>query len=110
MANRPAARWMRSCNHVVTSGHYLHPMWHRHKVDAPCSLEFEMPKQFEIEKLVDSMATISEIIFNRLKTMECNQCQPCGDIFMKALTTLREAGNVAPGAIAGRSGKSSSEG
>ena len=69
-----------------------------------------MPKQFEIEKLVDSMATISEIIFNRLKTMECNQCQPCGDLFMNALATLRDAGQVHPGATAGRVGPSSSKG
>jgi len=53
-----------------------------------------MPKDFEIEKLVDSLATISDIIFRRLHCMECNQCEPCGAIFMQALTTLREAGNV----------------
>jgi predicted aldo/keto reductase-like oxidoreductase len=53
-----------------------------------------MPKDFEIEKLVDSLATISSIIFHRLQCMECNQCEPCGPAFMKALNTLREAGNV----------------
>jgi hypothetical protein len=53
-----------------------------------------MPKNFEIEKLVDSLATISDIIFKRLHCMECNQCEPCGPIFMKALSTLREAGNI----------------
>lgn len=56
-----------------------------------------MPKQFEIEKLVDSLATISDIIFKRLHCMECNQCEPCGQVFMKALTTLREAGHVQTG-------------
>jgi len=55
-------------------------------------------KKFEIEKLVDSLATISDIIFRRLKCMECNQCEPCGPIFMRALTVLREAGHIAPGA------------
>lgn len=53
-----------------------------------------MPNKFEIEKLVDSLATISEIIFRRLKCMECNQCEPCGAAFMQALETLRKAGNV----------------
>jgi hypothetical protein len=52
-------------------------------------------KKFEIEKVVDSLATISDIIFRRLHCMECNQCEPCGPVFMKALTVLREAGNVA---------------
>jgi hypothetical protein len=54
--------------------------------------------KFELEKLVDSLATISDIIFRRLHCMECNQCEPCGPIFMKALTVLREAGRIAPGA------------
>ncbi len=55
-----------------------------------------MPKNFELEleKIVDSLATISDIIFKRLQCMECNQCEPCGGIFMKALSTLREAGNI----------------
>ena len=53
-----------------------------------------MPKKFEIERLVDSLATVSDIIFKRIKTMECNQCEPCGPIFMNALNTLRKAGNV----------------
>ena len=56
-----------------------------------------MPKQFEIEKLVDSLATISDIIFKRLHCMESNQCEPCGPVFMKALATLREAGHVQTG-------------
>jgi hypothetical protein len=53
-----------------------------------------MPKDFKIEVLVDSMATISDIIFKRFHCMECNQCEPCGPIFMKALDTLRRAGNI----------------
>jgi hypothetical protein len=52
-------------------------------------------KKFEIQAVVDSLATISDIIFKRFHCMECNQCEPCGPIFMKALNTLREAGNVA---------------
>ncbi len=52
-------------------------------------------KRYEIEKVVDSLATISDIIFKRLHCMECNQCEPCGPVFMKALTTLRESGNIA---------------
>lgn len=53
-----------------------------------------MPKDFKIEVLVDSLATISDIIFKRFHCMECNQCEPCGPIFMNALTTLRKAGNI----------------
>lgn len=53
-----------------------------------------MGKKFEIEELVDSLATISDIIFRRLHCMECNQCEPCGTVFMNALKTLRAAGNV----------------
>ena len=53
-----------------------------------------MPKDFKIELLVDSLATISDIIFKRFHCMECNQCEPCGPIFMNALTTLRKAGNI----------------
>lgn len=49
---------------------------------------------YQIEKLVDSLATISDILYMRLHCMECNQCEPCGPIFMEALNTLREAGNV----------------
>lgn len=49
---------------------------------------------YQIEKLVDSLATISDIIYRRFHCMECNQCEPCGPIFMEALKTLREAGNV----------------
>jgi hypothetical protein len=49
---------------------------------------------FEIEEVMDSLATISEILFLRLKCMECNQCEPCGAIFMSSLNVLRQAGNV----------------
>ena len=54
-----------------------------------------MPKHYQIEELVDSLATISDIIFKRLHCMECNQCEPCGPVFMKALNNLRQAGHVA---------------
>jgi hypothetical protein len=50
-------------------------------------------KEFEVEKIMDSLATISSIIFNRLKCMECNKCEPCGVEFMDALKVLRGAGN-----------------
>ncbi|MEA3148078.1 MAG: hypothetical protein QOE88_27 [Verrucomicrobiota bacterium] len=53
-----------------------------------------MPKHYEIEELVDSLATISDIIFKRLHCMECNQCEPCGAVFMKALNNLRQAGHI----------------
>ena len=53
-----------------------------------------MPPKFEIERLVDSLATISSILFNRLHCMECNQCEPCGPAFMKALTVLKESGTI----------------
>lgn len=54
-------------------------------------------KEFEIERIMDSLATISSIIFNRLHTMECNQCEPCGAVFMEALKVLRSAGTPNPG-------------
>jgi hypothetical protein len=54
--------------------------------------------KFEIERVVDSLATISDIIFKRLQCMECNQCEPCGQIFMQALKVLGEAGNITKGA------------
>ena len=60
-----------------------------------------MGGKFELEKVIDSLATISEIIFKRLHCMECNQCQPCGEVFMSALKTLREAGTPNPGALRG---------
>jgi len=53
-----------------------------------------MGDKFEIKKIVDSLASISDIIYRRLKCVECNQCEPCGPVFMKALNTLREAGNI----------------
>ena len=51
-----------------------------------------MPPKFEIEEVIDSLAVISEIIFNRLHCMECNQCEPCGPTFMESLKVLRVAG------------------
>jgi hypothetical protein len=60
-----------------------------------------MAPKFEIEEVMDSLATISEILFRRLHCMECNQCEPCGEVFMSALKVLREAGNVAPVARGG---------
>jgi hypothetical protein len=53
-----------------------------------------MGKNYEVEELVDSLATISDIIFKRLHCMECNQCEPCGAVFMKALNNLRQAGHI----------------
>ena len=52
------------------------------------------PKDLKIERMYDSLATISSIIFNRLHCMECNQCEPCGPIFMGALKNLRAVGKV----------------
>jgi hypothetical protein len=52
-----------------------------------------MPK-FEIDEIVVSLATISEIIFRRLQCMECNQCEPCGPEFMSALKNVTEAGGA----------------
>ena len=53
-----------------------------------------MGDNVEIKKIIDSLATISHIIFRRLHCVECNQCEPCGPAFMKALNTLREAGKI----------------
>ncbi|HWT81376.1 MAG TPA: hypothetical protein VN648_21495 [Candidatus Methylomirabilis sp.] len=53
-------------------------------------------RRFEIEEIMDSLATVSSIIFRRLHCMECNQCEPCGEVFMNALRVLSEAGNVKP--------------
>jgi hypothetical protein len=52
------------------------------------------PKRIDIEKLVDSLATISNVIWERLHCMECNQCEPCGPVFMKSLNVLRKAGTI----------------
>jgi hypothetical protein len=54
-------------------------------------------KKFDLERVVDSLATISDIIFKRLQCVECNQCEPCGPIFMRALNNIREAGHVTKG-------------
>lgn len=62
-------------------------------------------KEGEIERIMDSLATISSIIFNRLHCMECNQCEPCGGAFMEALKVLRGAGTPNPaGGIKGGEG------
>jgi hypothetical protein len=55
-----------------------------------------MPEpRFEIEEIVASIATISEIIYRRFQCMECNQCEPGGSEFMGALKRLSEAGGAA---------------
>ena len=48
--------------------------------------------RFEIEELIDPLAVLSEILFLRLRCMECNQCEPCGEQFMGALRQLAKAG------------------
>lgn len=53
-------------------------------------------KKFELEEIMDSLATVSDILFRRLRCMECNQCEPCGETFMGALKVLSEAGNITP--------------
>lgn len=58
--------------------------------------------RFEVEEIMDSLATISEILFLRLKCMECNKCEPCGEAFMASLEVLRKAGNVQLEGGAGR--------
>jgi len=63
-----------------------------------------MGKEFEIERVVDSLATISSILFNRLHCMECNQCEPCGPVFMEALKVLRGVGTPNPASIKGGTG------
>jgi hypothetical protein len=60
-----------------------------------------MPPKYELEKVIDSLATISSILFNKLHTMECNQCEPCGGYFMDALKVLKSAGQVAGERAAG---------
>ena len=64
-------------------------------------------KEFEIERIMDSLATISSILFRRLHCMECNQCEPCGPAFMGALKVLREAGTPNAEAIKGEGGAAS---
>jgi hypothetical protein len=53
-----------------------------------------MAPNYDLEKLIDPLAVISRILFNRLKTMECNQCEPCGAEFMKALKSIESLGNA----------------
>ena len=61
-----------------------------------------MPKPFELERVADSLSTISSIIFHRLKTMECNPLRTMWA--MNALKVLREAGTPDPAAIKGNVG------
>jgi hypothetical protein len=51
-----------------------------------------MHHKYNIEELLQPLATISEILFKRLQCMECNRCEPCGEVFMQALRQLAEAG------------------
>ena len=55
--------------------------------------------EVEFDSILDSLSTISEIILRRFKCMECNQCEPCGEQFMNALSVLAKAGRG--GAIQG---------
>jgi len=57
-----------------------------------------MAERLEFERIADSIATISYILRHRFQCVECNQCEPCGQVFMEALETLTKAGNVAPAA------------
>ena len=57
-----------------------------------------MAPPYEVEAVMDSLATISEVLFRRLVCMECNQCEPCGPAFMASLNVLREAGKIDPAA------------
>jgi hypothetical protein len=50
-----------------------------------------MSGSFHLDRIIESLATISDIIYKRFHCMECNQCEPCGPSFMNALNTLREA-------------------
>ena len=52
---------------------------------------------FRMEELIEPLARISEIIFKRLHTMECNKCEPCGEIFMDSLKQLQKLGKTAAG-------------
>lgn len=56
-----------------------------------------MPDHFRIEELVQPLSRISEIIFKRLHCMECNQCEPCGEVFMKALKQIQQLGGKSLG-------------
>ena len=62
-------------------------------------------RRFEVEEIMDSLATVSEILFRRLKCVECNQRELCGAVFMEALNVLRTAGEV-KGLEAGRAEQS----
>lgn len=56
-----------------------------------------MAPNYDIERVIDSLATISSVLFKRLVTMECNKCEPCGEYFMEALKVLQSSGKVAGG-------------
>ena len=60
--------------------------------------ESNMPDldRFKLEEIIDPLARISEIIFKRLHTMECNACEPCGPVFMESLQRLQKLGRTLP--------------
>ncbi|MBB3228497.1 hypothetical protein FHW69_003132 [Luteibacter sp. Sphag1AF] len=65
-----------------------------------------MPEHhFKLEEIVLSLSNISEIIHRRFQCMECNACEPCGPVFMKALAQLAEAGGKRVQAQAGERGR-----
>lgn len=53
--------------------------------------------RFKLEEILDPLARISEIIFKRLHTMECNPCEPCGPVFMESLQRLQKLGHASSG-------------
>ena len=53
-----------------------------------------MAKEIEIEVVVDSLATISDILYNKFYGVQCVGTELCGPIFMDALNTLRQAGTI----------------
>ena len=54
-----------------------------------------MPKKkIEIEVLVDSLATISDIVYKEYQGKVCENCRVGGPIFMDALNKLRKAGKI----------------
>lgn len=53
-----------------------------------------MPKKIEIEVLVDSLATISDIIYKTFEKVECAPTEMYGPIFKEALNNMRKAGKI----------------
>lgn len=53
-----------------------------------------MPKKIEIEVVVDSLATISDIIYKRFDKVACAPSELYGPIFMEALNNVRKAGKI----------------